>query len=198
MARNRQPVMKKCRSLGIEASELGYFTKKSNKTKKISRKKPSEYSIQLKEKQKVKFIYGVLEKQFRKYYDEAERIKGITGANMLILLETRLDNVAYRLGLGNTRPQSRQFVNHGLITVNGSRVTIPSYQVKVGDVIGVKPGKEGQPLFVEIKQAKKTANLVKWLEFEPTELTGKVIAKPTREDIDATIQEHMIVELYSK
>ncbi len=197
MARNRQPVLKRCRTLGIEPSDLGY-SKTSTKKVKVTRKKPSEYSLQLKEKQKVKFIYGVLEKQFHHYYEVAERTKGITGANMLILLETRLDNVAYRVGLGVTRKQARQFVNHGLITVNGKRMTIPSYLVKVGDVIGVMPNKAEQPLFVNVKQSKLAPNLPKWLEFEPETLTGKVIAKPTREDIDATIQEHMIVELYSK
>lgn len=198
MARNRQPIMKKCRSLGIGASELGYFSKKSIKKQKISRKKPSEYGMQLKEKQKVKFIYGVLEKQFHKYYTEAERIKGMTGANMLIMLEKRLDNVVFRLGLANTRPQARQFVSHGLITVNGKRLDIASYQVKVGDVVGVKDNKADQVHFVEIKQGKKPGNLVKWLDFDPALLAGKVLANPTREDIDATIQEHMIVELYSK
>ena len=163
-----------------------------------SRKKITEYGLQLREKQKTKRIYGLQEKQVHKYYEEAERLKGVTGANMLILLEQRLDNVVYRLGLGVSRSQARQFVNHGLITVNGKRVTIPSYQVKVGDVISVKENKAEQAHFVEIKGSKKPANLPKWLDFEPAELTGKVLAKPTREDIDMNIAEHMIVELYSK
>ncbi|MGN1040543.1 MAG: 30S ribosomal protein S4 [Candidatus Fimimonas sp.] len=163
-----------------------------------SRKKATEYGLQLREKQKTKRIYGLQEKQFHKYYEEGERMKGVTGANMLILLEERLDNVVYRMGLGVSRSQARQFVNHGLITVNGKRVTIPSYQVKVGDVISVKENKQEQPLFVALKQAKKAGNLPKWLDFEPATLTGKVLAKPTREDIDMSIQEHMIVELYSK
>lgn len=163
-----------------------------------SRKKVTEYGLQLREKQKTKRIYGLQEKQFHSYYVEGERLTGVTGTNMLILLEQRLDNVVYRLGIGVSRSQARQFVNHGLITVNGKRLDIPSYQVKVGDVISVKENKQSQPLFVELKQAKKPGNLVQWLEFEPSQLTGKVIAKPTREDIDATIQEHMIVELYSK
>ena len=161
-----------------------------------SRKKITEYGMQLREKQKTKRIYGLQEKQFHKYYEEAERTKGVTGANMLILLEQRLDNVVYRMGIGIS--QARQFVNHGLITVNGKRVTIPSYAVKVGDVISVKENKQEQTLFVALKQSKKPANLPQWLDFEPAELTGKVLAKPTREDIDANIQEHMIVELYSK
>ena len=117
---------------------------------------------------------------------------------MLILLEKRLDNVVYRMGIGVSRSQARQFVNHGLITVNGKRVTIPSYQISVGDVISVKENKAEQPLFAQLKQSKKPANLPKWLDFEPAELTGKVIAEPVREDIDMSIQEHMIVELYSK
>lgn len=163
-----------------------------------SRKKVTEYGMQLREKQKTKRIYGLQEKQFHKYYEEAERLKGVTGANMLILLEERLDNVVYRLGMGASRSQARQFVNHGLITVNGKRVTIPGYQVNVGDVISVKENKQEQPLFVALKSAKKPSNLPKWLDFDPASLTGKVLAKPVREDIDMSIQEHMIVELYSK
>ncbi|HIT77482.1 MAG TPA: 30S ribosomal protein S4 [Candidatus Limihabitans stercoravium] len=162
------------------------------------RKKITEYGLQLREKQKTKRIYGLQEKQFRKYYEEAERQSGVTGATMLILLEQRLDNVVYRMGIGVSRSQARQFVNHGLITVNGKRVTIPSYQISVGDVISIKESKADQPLFAQLKQSKKPANLPKWLDFEPAELTGKVLAKPVREDIDMSIQEHMIVELYSK
>ena len=162
------------------------------------RKKITEYGLQLREKQKTKRIYGLQEKQFRKYYEEAERQRGVTGATMLILLEKRLDRVVYRMGIGVSRSQARQFVNHGLITVNGKRVTIPSYQISVGDVISVKENKAEQPLFAQLKQSKKPANLPKWLDFEPAELTGKVIAEPVREDIDMSIQEHMIVELYSK
>ena len=163
-----------------------------------SRKKTTEYGLQLREKQKTKRIYGLQEKQFHSYYEEAGRMKGVTGANMLILLEKRLDNVVYRMGIGSSRSQARQFVNHGLITVNGKRVTIPSYQIKVGDVVSIKENKQEQPLFVELKQSKKAANLPKWLDFDPATLTGTVLAAPTREDIDMSIQEHMIVELYSK
>ena len=163
-----------------------------------SRKKTTEYGLQLREKQKTKRIYGLQEKQFHSYYEEAERMKGVTGANMLVLLEKRLDNVVYRMGFGSSRSQARQFVNHGLITVNGKRVTIPSYQIKVGDVVSIKENKQEQPLFVELKQSKKAANLPKWLDFDPATLTGTVLAAPTREDIDMSIQEHMIVELYSK
>ncbi|MBQ2894448.1 MAG: 30S ribosomal protein S4 [Clostridia bacterium] len=163
-----------------------------------SRKKTTEYGLQLREKQKTKRIYGLQEKQFHKYYEQAERMKGVTGTNMLILLEERLDNVVYRLGIGVSRSQARQFVNHGLITVNGKRVTIPSYQVKVGDVVSIKENKQEIELFVQLKQSKKPANLPKWLDFDPATLTGKVLQKPEREDIDMNIQEHMIVELYSK
>ncbi len=163
-----------------------------------SRKKVTEYGLQLREKQKTKRIYGLQEKQFHKYYEEAERLRGVTGANMLILLEQRLDNVVYRMGIGVSRSQARQFVNHGLITVNGKRVTIPSYHVAAGDVIGIKESKQEQPIFVQLKQSKKAANLPKWLDFEPSELQGKVLQNPTREDIGMNIQEHMIVELYSK
>ena len=163
-----------------------------------SRKKTTEYGLQLREKQKTKRIYGLQEKQFHHYYEEAERLKGVTGSNMLILLEKRLDNVVYRMGLGVSRSQARQFVNHGLITVNGRRVTIPSYQIKVGDEVSVKENKQEQPLFVALKQSKKAGNLPKWLDFDPAQLTGKVLAAPAREDIDMSIQEHMIVELYSK
>ena len=161
-------------------------------------KKVREYGMHLREKQKVKKYYGMLETQFANLYAEAERKPGMTGENLLVLLERRLDNVVYRMGIGVSRSQARQFVNHGLITVNGKRVTIPSYEINVGDVIGIKENKVEQPLFVELKQAKKTPNLPKWLEFEPANLQGKVIAEPTREDIDMDIKEHMIVELYSK
>ena len=162
------------------------------------RKKVTEYGSQLREKQKAKRIYGLQEKQFHKYYVEAERIKGVTGTNMLIMLEERLDNVVYRIGLGVSRSQSRQLVNHGHITVNGKTVTIPSYQVKVGDVIAVKESKVEKGNFKELRNLKKPANLPKWLDFDNATLSGKILAKPQREDIDLSIAEHMIVELYSK
>lgn len=162
-----------------------------------SRRKPSEYSVQLREKQKTKRIYGLCEKQFRGYFDKAERMRGITGENMLILLERRLDNVVFRLGLGTSRSHARQIVNHGHITVNGSRVNIPSYLIKAGDIIAVKENKIDKTLFADIKTG-KTTNLPKWLEFDNATLTGKVLALPTREDIDMAIEEQLIVELYSK
>ena len=148
------------------------------------RKKASGYSIQLREKQKTKRYYGVTEKQFKMYYDRASEMRGVTGDNMLVLIERRLDNVVYRLGLGTSRAMARQIVNHGHITVNGKTVDIPSYLVKAGDVIAVKET--------------KNLSLVKWLEFDNATLTGKVVALPQREDIDLDIQEHLIVELYSK
>lgn len=162
-----------------------------------ARKKVSEYGRQLREKQKVKRIYGVQEGQFRTYYEKADRMKGITGENMLSLLERRLDNVIYRMGIGVSRAQARQLVNHGHFTVNGKKVNVPSYIVKVGDVIAVKESKTSNAFFEGVKTMKVT-NLPKWLEFNPEKLEGKVIALPVREDIDSQIAEHMIVELYSK
>ncbi len=161
-----------------------------------TKKKPSEYAIQLRESQKVKRAYGLLEKQFRSYYDEAARLKGKTGEVMLSLLERRLDNVVYRLGLGSSRAMARQIVNHTHITVNGKVVNIPSYQIKVGDVVAVKEKSVKSPLFEGIKDARVI--VPKWLEFEPAKLTGKVIALPARDDIDLTIAEHYIIERYSK
>ena len=161
------------------------------------KKKQTEYATQLREKQKVKRIYGILEKQFREYYDKADRMRGVTGENMLILIERRLDNVVYRLGLGSSRAMSRQLVNHGHVTVNGKVVDIPSYLVKVGDVIAVKENKADKDMYKDIKEG-KTLNIVKWLEFDNATLTGKVVAMPLREDIDLAISEHLIVELYSK
>ena len=162
------------------------------------RKKISGYALQLREKQKTKRAYGVLEKQFYKYYAAAERQKGVTGENMLILIERRLDNIVFRLGLGASRAQARQIVNHNLLTVNGKNVNIPSYICSVGDVIAVKPTKADKKLFESVKEVGSRAAIPGWLEFDKTTLTGKVLAMPTREDIDSRIKEHMIVELYSK
>jgi len=161
-----------------------------------SRKKPSGYALQLREKQKVKRAYGLLEKQFRGYYEEAARLKGKTGDVMLSLLERRLDNVCYRLGLGSSRAQARQIVNHGHILVNGKKVNIPSYQVKVGDEISVIEKSNNSPLFAAVKEARVI--VPKWLEFDSSKLVGKVTVLPAREDIDLTIAEHLIIELYSK
>ncbi len=162
------------------------------------RKKVSEYGLQLREKQKTKRIYGVLEGQFRHYYERADRMKGITGENMLSLLERRLDNVIYKMGIASSRSQARQLVTHAHFTVNGKGVDIASYEVKAGDVIAVKETKKGNKYFTELKQTQKNGNMPKWVEFDNETLTGKVIALPTREDVDSQIAEHMIVELYSK
>lgn len=162
-----------------------------------ARKKATPYSVQLREKQKTKRAYGLLEKQFHRYYETAERMRGVTGENMLILIERRLDNVVYRMGIGASRAQARQLVNHGHITVNGKNVNIPSYLVKPGDVVAIKESKREKVPFKELKEV-KSLNLPKWLTFDPATLTGQIVSLPAREDIDLTIAEHMIVELYSK
>ena len=162
------------------------------------RHKVSEYGQQLREKQKTKRIYGVLEKQFRSYFDVADRMKGVTGENMLSLLERRLDNVVYRLGFAPSRSTARQLVTHAHFTVNGKNVNIASYQVKEGDVIAVKENKKDAKYFEAFKSAEKTTNVPKWLEYDAEKLAGKVVALPKREDIDSQIQEYMIVELYSR
>ena len=162
------------------------------------RKKVSEYGLQLREKQKTKRIYGVLEGQFREYYEKADRMKGITGENMLSLLERRLDNVVFRMGIAASRSQARQLVTHGHFTVNGRNVNIASYQINLGDVVAVKENKKDNKYFTALRQVEKNASMPKWVDFDPETLTGKVLALPTREDIDSQIAEHMIVELYSK
>ena len=161
-----------------------------------ARKKASEYSLQLREKQKVKRCYGLLEKQFKKYYVMANNMKGIVGENMLSLLERRLDNVVYRMGIGSSRAESRQIVNHGHITVNGKSVNIPSYLIKVGDVIAIKESKQDIEAFKALKDLKVI--YPKWLEFDSKTLVGKINALPQRDDIDLTVKEHLIIELYSK
>ena len=162
------------------------------------RKKNSGYSVQLREKQKAKRFYGVTEKQFKMYYDRASEMRGVTGENMLILIERRLDNVVYRLGLGASRAMASQIVNHGHITVNGKSVNIPSYLVKAGDVISVKESKRDSELWTAVKET-KNLSIVKWLSFDNTTLTGSVVSLPERADInDVDIKEHLIIELYSK
>ena len=156
----------------------------------------SEYGTQLREKQKVKRMYGVLEKQFREYYEKARQEKGATGEQMLISIERRLDNVVYRMGIGRSRSQARQIVNHGLITVNGKRVNIPSFSVKVGDIIAIKENKQNNEIFKDLKGSKVV--MPKWLEFDTNSLSGKILSLPTREDIDPDIKEQLIVELYSR
>ena len=156
----------------------------------------SEYGTQLREKQKVKRMYGVLEKQFREYYEKASKMKGVTGENMLSLIERRLDNVVYRMGIGASRKQARQIVNHGLITVNGKRVNIASYMVKAGDIIAIKENKQQNEMFKDLRGSKVV--MPKWLEFDTNAFSGKVVALPVREDVDADIKEQLIVELYSR
>ena len=197
MAVNKVPVLKRCRSLGLEPSYLGY-DKKSNRELKRANKKISEYGLQLREKQKAKFIYGVLEKPFRNYYEKASRAEGNTGEVLLTYVERRLDNVVYRLGFANTRRQARQLVNHGHFTVNGNRVNIPSYLIKVGDVIAVSEKAASNNFFKGLKEADAFVAAPKWLDCDKTKLEGKVVAMPTKADIDFDIAVNLIVELYSK
>ena len=198
MAVNKQPIAKKCRSFDISPAVMGYGNKKSNRNPGgTRRKKVSEYGAQLKEKQKVKFVYGVLEKQFHHYYLKASNMKGVTGDNMLRLLEQRLDNVVYRLGLAKTRRMARQVVVHGHIRVNGQKVDIPSYSVKVGDVITLRPRSAEMDMFKVLREG-TTVLTPKWLTFDAPNLTGTVSALPAREDIDLQLQENMIVEYYSR
>lgn len=197
MARNMQPVLKRCRTLGIEPAVMGVH-KSSNKNPAKGRKKQSEYGLQLNEKQKVKFIYGVLEKQFHKYYVMATKKHGITGEELLSILETRLDNVVFRLGLANTRREARQIVNHGHILVNGKRVDIPSYLVKEGDVIAVREKSRSSAHMKDIAEANASRGIPKWLDMDKNAMQGKVVSLPTRDCIDYEVEEHLIVELYSK
>lgn len=197
MARNMQPIVKRCKTLGIEPSVMGY-DKSTNRNPKQSRKKQSEYGIQLNEKQKVKFIYGLLEKQFKKYYVMATKQSGITGQNLLQILESRLDNVVFRLGLANTRREARQIVNHGHILVNGNKVDIPSYLVKPGDVVAVREKSKSSVRIKEIVEANEKRIIPKWLSMDKNKLEGKVLQLSDREDIDYDVEEHLIVELYSK
>ena len=198
MAINKQPIAKKCRSFDISPAVMGYGNKKSTRNPGGNRrKKVSEYGAQLKEKQKVKFVYGILEKQFHKYYLKAANMKGVTGDNMLQLLELRLDNVVYRLGLAKTRRMARQVVGHGHIRVNGQKVDIPSYSVKVGDVITLRQRSAEMEMFKVLREGTSTVT-PKWLTFDAPNLTGTVNALPAREDIDLAIAENMIVEFYSR
>lgn len=197
MARNIQPVLKRCRTLGITPGTMG-IDKSSKKNPKQSRRKQSEYGLQLNEKQKVKFIYGVLEKQFRKYYVMATKRNGITGEMLLQILESRLDNVVYRLGLANTRREARQLVNHGHITLNGKKVDIPSILVKPGDVISVREKSRSSARIKEIVETNAKRVIPAWLDMNRDTLTGKVIRLSERDDIDYEVAEHLIVELYSK
>lgn len=197
MAIDRVPALKRCRALGIEPAVVG-LAKQSKRQLRNANHKVSEYGIQLKEKQKAKFIYGVLEKQFRLYYEKAKQMPGITGENLLAILEQRLDNVVFRLGFAMTRREARQLVNHGHVTVNGRKVNIPSFQVKPGMVISLtEKGKSMQKVKENIEDnAFRPAP--KWIEYDKNNMTAKIVAVPARDDIDMPIEEHLIVELYSK
>lgn len=198
MAINKEPILKKCKALGISPMVMGVGKETKRDPKANVRKKESEYSKQLKEKQKLKFIYGVLEKQFRHIYEKAEKMEGQAGTNLLTLLELRLDNVAYRMGLSMTRREARQLVSHGHFNVNGARVDIPSYRVKVGDVIALRENSKKSVKFKEIVEATNGRLIPTWLEVDKENLTTKVVRLPAKEDLDYEVEEHMIVELYSK
>ena len=197
MAKNMQPILKRCKALGISPSVLG-INKETRRNPKQGRRKQSEYAIQLNEKQKAKFIYGVLEKQFRHYYEMASKMEGVTGENLLRLLERRLDNVVYRVGFANSRREARQMVCHGHITVNGKRVDIPSYQVSIGEVISIREKSRGSEHVKQILEKNAATMIPKWLELNRENLEAKVVAFSERSDIAFDINETLIVELYSK
>ncbi len=197
MAVNRVPVLKRCRALGLEPAVLGY-DKKSNRQNQRVGKKVSEYGTQLREKQKAKFIYGVLEKPFRNYYEKADRMKGMTGENLMVMLESRLDNVIFRLGLARTRREARQVVGHKHVMVNGKKVNIPSYLVKAGDVIELTEKAKSLTRYKEIAEVTGGRLVPEWLDGDLENFKGTVKNLPTREMIDVPVDEMLIVELYSK
>lgn len=197
MAKNTQPILKRCKTLGISPAVLGY-SKETRRNPKQSRRKQSEYGMQLTEKQKVKFIYGVLEKQFRAYYEKAEKKQGITGEILLQELERRLDNVVFRMGFANTRREARQLVNHGHFTVNGKRVNIPSFQVKPGDAVAVCEKSRSSAKFKALLEENGKKAMPKWIDKAASSFEGTIVAMPARDDIDYEVAEHLIVELYSK
>ena len=197
MAVNRVPVLKRCRSLDLDPTFLGY-DKKSKRTSSRAGKKMSEYGLQLREKQKAKFIYGVLEKPFRNYYDRADRMKGQTGSNLMTILETRLDNVVFRMGFARTRREARQVVLHKFILVNGKQINIPSYLVKAGDVIEVKEAAKNIQRFKDITEITAGRLVPEWIDVNKDNLQGTVKELPSREVIDVPVDEMLIVELYSK
>ena len=197
MAVNRVPVLKRCRSLGMDPVYLG-IDKKSNRQLKRSNRKMSEYGLQLREKQKAKFIYGVLEKPFRNYFEKAQRMNGMTGDNLMILLESRLDNVVFRMGFARTRREARQIVDHKHVLVNGKQVNIPSYLIKAGDTVEIKEAKKSSPRYKEIIEVTGGRMVPDWLEVDQENLKGTVKELPAREAIDVPVDEMLIVELYSK
>ena len=197
MAINRVPILKRCRSLGLDPVYLG-VDKKSKRELKRANRKISEYGLQLREKQKAKFIYGVLEKPFHNYYEKADRMKGMTGENLMIMLERRLDSVIFRMGLARTRRESRQIVNHKFITVNGKSVSIPSYLIKAGDVIEVREKSRGLQRFKDILEVTGGRLVPEWIDMNEDGLGGTIKELPSREQIDVPVDEMLIVELYSK
>ena len=197
MAVNKVPVLKRCRSLGLEPSYLGY-DKKSNRELKRANKKVSEYGLQLREKQKAKFIYGVLEKPFHNYYEKADQMKGMTGTNLMTMLESRLDNVVFRMGFARTRKEARQIVDHKFILVNGKQVNIPSYLVKAGDVIEIKESAKSMQRYKDILEVTAGRLVPEWIDADVENFKGTIKNLPTREMIDVPVDEMLIVELYSK
>ncbi|MBQ9361692.1 MAG: 30S ribosomal protein S4 [Lachnospiraceae bacterium] len=197
MAVNREPVLKRCRSLGLDPVYLGY-DKKSKRQLKRSGRKISEYGLQLREKQKAKFIYGVLEKPFRNYYDKADKMKGMTGPNLMTMLERRLDNVVFRLGFAKTRREARQMVDHKIFSVNGKTVNIPSYSVKPGDVIEIRENKRSSQHIKDVLETTAGRTVPAWLIADPEHFKGTIDRLPEREEIDVPVDEMLIVELYSK
>ena len=197
MAVNRTPVLKRCRSLGLEPSYLGY-DKKSNRQNARAGKKVSEYGLQLREKQKAKFIHGVLEKPFRNYYEKADRMKGMTGENLMVLLESRLDSVVFRMGFARTRREARQVVDHKHVLVNGKVVNIPSYLIKAGDVIEIKESAKTMQRYKDIAEVTGGRLVPEWMDVDIDNFKGTIKNLPTREMIDVPVDEMLIVELYSK
>lgn len=198
MAINRTPVLKRCRQLGIDPVVLGYSSKKESIRQPKRRRKESEYAMQLREKQKAKFIYGVLEKQFRGYFKRAKSMQGQTGGNLMTILETRLDNVVFRLGFARTRKEARQMVTHGHICVNGRRVDIPSFRVRAGELVSVAPKAKELLVVKSALVSNERVQVPAWLEIDIEKLQGSVLSLPTRDQIDLDINEQLIVELYSK
>ena len=197
MAVDKTPVLKRCRALGLEPSVLGY-DKKSNRKLNVRTRKMSEYGTQLREKQKAKFIYGILEKPFRNYYEKADRMKGMTGDNLMVMLERRLDNVVFRMAFARTRREARQIVDHKHVLVNGKCINLPSYQVKAGDVIEIKEASRGTQRFKDIAEACGGRLVPEWVEVDKEAMKGTIAALPKREQIDVPVNEMLIVELYSK
>ena len=198
MATNKQPVLKRCKTLKISPAVMGIHKETHRNQKQNMRRKQSEYALQLQEKQKLKFIYGVLEKQFHKYFLMADKAQGITGEILLQLLERRLDNVVFRLGYANTRREARQLIGHGHFTVNGHKVDIPSYLVKAGDVIAVREKSRSSVKFAQIMESNAKWMVPKWLSKDANNFAGTVVSLPSREELDFEVAEHLVVELYSK